>query len=188
MNWARPRSGYIPLSGAASRRPLVIKLVAHLGHFRIFLATFRDPAATFPQLIGLFCPTRRRNLGLGRRTPVGPSTSASRRVRHRSSGGQPPGTAAGLVGNGTAGYKDTKGSRDQKAVSTSAFSYREPLPEARNHGQAPPRVSRREPAAHPPDSRTVTAKPGPRQPAKLLIYMAFCAMPADRQLARRAAH
>jgi hypothetical protein len=34
-------------------------------------------------------------------------------------------------------------------------------------------VSRREPAAHPPDSRTVTAKPGPRQPAKLLIYMAL---------------
>ena len=34
-------------------------------------------------------------------------------------------------------------------------------------------MSRPEPAAHPPDSRTVTAKPGPRQPAKLLIYMAL---------------
>jgi hypothetical protein len=54
----------MPLSGAASGRPLMIGLVSRLWHLRIFLATFRDPAATFPQLIGPFCPTRRRNLGL----------------------------------------------------------------------------------------------------------------------------
>jgi len=34
-------------------------------------------------------------------------------------------------------------------------------------------VSRRKPPSHPPESRTVTAKPGPRQPAKPLIYMAL---------------
>jgi len=69
MNLALARSGYMPLSGAASRRALVTKLVPRLVHLRIFLATFRDPVATFPQLISPFHPTRRRNLGLDGRNP-----------------------------------------------------------------------------------------------------------------------
>ena len=57
-----------------------------------------------------------------------------------ASGGHPPGTAAGLAADDTAGYKDTRDSRDEEGQHLS--SYRESLPEARNHGQNASRVSR----------------------------------------------
>src|SRR5207302_11284477 len=64
-----------------------------------------------------------------------------------ASGGHPPGTAAGLAADDTAGYKDTRDSRDEEGQHLS--SYRESLPEARNrswwliHGHAARLSSRR---------------------------------------------
>jgi len=44
----------MPLSGAASGRPLMINLVSHRGHRQILLATFRGPDAAFLQLMSPF--------------------------------------------------------------------------------------------------------------------------------------
>ena len=53
--------------------------------------------------------------------------------------GHPPGTPARLAGNSTAGYKPRDSRREERQH---LFSYRESLPEARNHGQNASRVSR----------------------------------------------
>ena len=57
-------SGYMPLSGTASGRPLTINSVSRRGHRQILLATFFEPKTAFPQLISPFQATRRRNLRL----------------------------------------------------------------------------------------------------------------------------
>ena len=64
MNRTSWRSGYMPLSGAASWPSVMINLVSRHGHHRIFLATFSWPNNVFSQLICTFQATRRRNLGL----------------------------------------------------------------------------------------------------------------------------
>jgi hypothetical protein len=48
--WVRPgrRSDYIPLSGAASGRPLMINLVSPRGHCQILLTTFPQPKPNVP--------------------------------------------------------------------------------------------------------------------------------------------
>ena len=43
MGEASRRSGYMPLSGAASGRPLMINLVSRRGHRQILPATFPRP-------------------------------------------------------------------------------------------------------------------------------------------------
>ena len=88
-----------------------------------------------------------------------------------SSGGHPPGTAAALAGNGTAGYKDTRDSGDQKGVSTSSLTG-SPSRKPATTGKTLP-ACRAVAARHPTGSRTVTASRNPRQPAKQLIYMAL---------------
>src|SRR5215472_14635399 len=65
MDEASRRSGYMPLSGAASGRPWMINLVSLRGHRQILLATFSRPKSTFLQLTSAFHATRGRNLGLG---------------------------------------------------------------------------------------------------------------------------
>lgn len=50
-------------------------------------------------------------------------------VKYTLCGLAPPATA--VAADGTAGYKDTRGSRDENGFSNH-FSYRESLPEARN--------------------------------------------------------
>ena len=57
-------SGYMPLSGTASGRPLMINSVSRRGHRQIILATFPRPKTAFPQLKSPFKATRRRNLSL----------------------------------------------------------------------------------------------------------------------------
>src|SRR2546423_5458014 len=54
----------MPLSGAASGRPLMINSVACRGYRQILLATFSRLNAAFPQLMSPFQATRRRNLSL----------------------------------------------------------------------------------------------------------------------------
>ena len=65
-NDARGRSvsGYMPLSGTASGRPLMINSVSRRRHRQILLATFSRPQTAFPQLMSPFQATRRRNLRL----------------------------------------------------------------------------------------------------------------------------
>src|SRR6266568_3845186 len=65
MREASRCSGYMPLSGAASGRPLMINSVSRRGHRQILLATFSRLNTAFPQLMSPFQATRRRNLGLG---------------------------------------------------------------------------------------------------------------------------
>jgi hypothetical protein len=55
----------MPLSGAASGRPLMIKSVPRREHRQVLLATFSRPNTSFPQLMSPFQATRRRNLRLG---------------------------------------------------------------------------------------------------------------------------
>ena len=64
MREAGRRSGYMPLSGTASGRPLMINSVSRRGHRQIILATFPRPKTAFPQLKSPFKATRRRNLSL----------------------------------------------------------------------------------------------------------------------------
>jgi len=64
MREAGRRSGYMPLSGTASGRPLMINSVSCRGHRQILLATFPRPKTAFPQLKSPFKATRRRNLSL----------------------------------------------------------------------------------------------------------------------------
>src|SRR6185369_5495455 len=64
MREAGRRSGYMPLSGTASGRPLMINSVSRRGHRQILLATFSSPKTAFPQLKSPFQATRRRNLRL----------------------------------------------------------------------------------------------------------------------------
>jgi len=64
MREAGRRSGYMPLSGTASGRPLMINSVSRRGHRQILLATFSSPKTAFPQLKSPFQATRRRNLSL----------------------------------------------------------------------------------------------------------------------------
>jgi hypothetical protein len=71
MAEASRRSGYMPLSGAASGRPLMINLVPRRGRRQILLATFRGQNPTFLQLMSPFHATRGRNLGLARLTRHG---------------------------------------------------------------------------------------------------------------------
>jgi integrase len=64
MREAGRRSGYMPLSGTASGRPLMINSVSRRRHRQILLATFPRPETAFPQLKSPFKATRRRNLRL----------------------------------------------------------------------------------------------------------------------------
>src|SRR5689334_23930943 len=64
MREAGRRSGYMPLSGPASGRPLMINSVSRRGHRQILLATFPWPKIAFPQPKSPFKATRRRNLSL----------------------------------------------------------------------------------------------------------------------------
>src|SRR6266496_3159561 len=63
-------SGYMPLSGTASGRPLMINSVSRRGHRQILLATFLRPTTAFPQLMSPFQATRRRNLRLDAGVPL----------------------------------------------------------------------------------------------------------------------
>ena len=67
------------------------------------------------------------------------------------SGGHPPGTAAALAAGGRrhGRYKDTRGSGDENGFSN-LFSYREPLPGARNPGITSRRVASRTPPPETP--------------------------------------
>jgi hypothetical protein len=79
------RSGYMPLSGAASGRPLMINLVSRRGHRQILLATFSRPKATFLQLMFPFHATCRRNLGLAARLD-GAGSEVARHIPGRGVG------------------------------------------------------------------------------------------------------
>ena len=57
-------SGYMPLSGAVSGRPLVINSVSRRGHLQVLLATFSRPNTAFPQLMSPF-KRHARDLRLG---------------------------------------------------------------------------------------------------------------------------
>src|SRR6516225_5826841 len=54
----------MPLSGAASGRPLMINSVSRRGHRQILLATFSRSNTAFPQLMSPFQAAHRRNLRL----------------------------------------------------------------------------------------------------------------------------
>jgi hypothetical protein len=58
------RSGYMPLSGAASGRPLMINLVSRIGHRQILLATSTRPKFNISAAHVHFHATRGHNLGL----------------------------------------------------------------------------------------------------------------------------
>src|SRR5712691_7040638 len=82
MGEASWRSGYMPLSGAASGRPLMISLVSGRGHRQILLATFSRPKAAFLQLMSPFQATCRRSLRLGHRGGQ-PDAAPGAAFRHR---------------------------------------------------------------------------------------------------------
>jgi len=77
-------SGYMPLSGTASGRPLMINSVSRRGHRQILLATFSGPKTALPQLMSPFQATPRRNLRLSG-NPIPRTRSPSCRCRELSS-------------------------------------------------------------------------------------------------------
>ena len=88
------------------------------------------------------------------------------------SGGHPSGTAAALAADGTARYKDTRGSGDENGFSN-LFSYREPLLKVRNPGITALRVASRTRDPHPAQSTQRNQPPVTGRPPKTLIYMAL---------------
>jgi len=84
MGEASRRSGYMPLSGAASARPLMINLVSHRGHRQILLATFSRPNRSVSAAHVIFQATCRRNLGLTAGQPTGQLGTAAHSRRRRS--------------------------------------------------------------------------------------------------------
>jgi hypothetical protein len=70
-------SGYMPLSGTASGRPLMINSVSRRGHRQILLATFSRQKTAFPQLMCPFQATCRRNLRLAGKVCIGTGTGGS---------------------------------------------------------------------------------------------------------------
>ena len=101
----------------------------------------------------------RRSATRPRRSPPPPAPPATRRT-------------AAVAADGTAGYKDTRDSRDQKGVSTSSLTG-SPSRKPATTGRTPPACRDRRNPAHPKAITHRNRQAGLRQPAKPLIYMAL---------------